>query len=84
MIICIYKITVSKDNKPFPFEVIDASKFKTYNELEAHRVIKRWNERGKIKNKVKTIWRYDIISCFSATLKEWDNPKIPLHKESDC
>jgi len=82
MIICEYKRIVSEDNGPFG--KVSKDKFKTDNELEAYKVIKKWNERGEIKTKTNTMWRYSIISCYSGLLEDWDNKKIPYHTESNC
>ena len=59
MIICKYKRTVSKNDKPFQDAGI--KEFKTSFELEARKVIQRWNDRGKTVGVNKIIWRYDFI-----------------------
>ena len=80
MIVCRYKKTVSKDNKPF--EDRGTKEFRTHNELEAHRIIKKWNDRGQLKNKINIIYRYDFISVRHATREQFDTMR--LYTESDC
>ena len=82
MIICKFDRRVSKNDRPY--KMAGVGRFKTSSELEAHRVIKKWNDRGRIKNKINILWRYDFVSCEHATLEDWDNKKIPHHTESNC
>ncbi len=83
MIICQYNTEASKNGSPFNY--ISTNKFKTTTELEAHRVIKKWNDRGRIKSKkVDIIWRYNFVLQRPATLEDIDNKDIPYHTESNC
>ncbi len=82
MVICEYRRTVSKDNKPF--KLIDKKVFKTSDELTAHRVIKKWNDRGSIKTETKIMWRYSMVVCRPSMRSEIEDNTIPYHTESDC
>ena len=81
MVVCKYKTSVLKDNKPF--EHVDSDKeFKTTSELEARRVIQKWNNRGCFASEVNIKWRYDYISLRPATVGEFDSMR--LYKSSNC
>ncbi len=82
MIICKYNRKVSKDDKPF--EDVGTDEFRTPNELEAYRVIQRWNNRGGFASEVNVKWRYDFISIRLATGEDMDNEKMQYFKSDNC
>ena len=78
MIICKYERLISKNGKPF--RLIKGDKeFRSTSELEARRVVQRWNVRGNFARDVK--WRYNPLSFRLPTREEFD---MTLYTESDC
>ena len=59
MFLCLFEVSVSKDNKPFEYK--DTKEFETTSELEAYKIVAEWSRRGSLKNSVNIMYRYDII-----------------------
>lgn len=80
--ICKYKRTASKDDKPF--DNAEIKEFRTLDESEAHKVIKRWNNMGHTSAIVNIRWKYDFLSVRKATIEEMNDDIIPYRIETAC
>jgi len=80
MIICKYKRSVSRDEKPF--YNVDEQEFLTTTELEAYKIVQIWNNRGNICK--DPLWRYDFISSRPAKTEELENEDAIVKTATDC
>ena len=83
MIVCKYdRLIATKANFP---EVVAEKEFKTVSIKSAIDILIRWNNLGRIKNKiVKIDWIYCIRAITKATLQQIDDDAIPFYTVSNC
>ena len=83
MVVCKYdRLMATRENFP---EVVATREFKTCNFRSACDILMRWNNFGRIKNKmVKIDWVYCMRSVKRATLQQMDDDTIPFYTVSSC